>query len=124
MFDAIFSTDPRKRYPWKQIIKILLERTVFPDLDSAAKKILKDDRIHTVIFGHNHIYRYRQWNTGKQYLNTGTWTELTSLDFGSFGKFTKLTYVLLDYPENSEKPLARLKQWRGYHRIEEDVDVT
>jgi len=124
MLEAIFSSDPRKRYPWKQILKVLAEGTIFPDLDSAARKILKDERIHTVVFGHNHVYRYRQWQRGKQYFNTGTWTELTSLDFASFGKFTKLTYVLLDYPEGSEKPLARLKQWRGYHRIEEDVDVT
>lgn len=124
MLSAVFSSDPRKRYPWKQILRVLVEGTVFPDLDSAAKKILKDDRVNVVIFGHNHIYRYRQWARNKEYLNTGTWTELTSLDFASFGKFTKLTYVLLEYPEGSERPLARLKQWRGYHRIEEDVDIT
>lgn len=124
MISSIFSSDPRKRFSWKQILKIFIERSIFPDLDLAAKKILKDERVHTVIFGHNHVYRYRQLLRGKQYFNTGTWTELTSLDIGSFGKLTKLTYVLLDYPEGAQQPLARLKEWRGYHRIEEDVDVT
>jgi hypothetical protein len=47
------------------------------------------------------------------------------LDVSSFGKLTKLTYVLIEYPEEAAgKPRSRLKQWRGYHRIEEDVDVS
>jgi UDP-2,3-diacylglucosamine pyrophosphatase LpxH len=124
LLSTVFSSDPRKRYSWKELVRILFEGTIFPNLDSAAGKILNDDRIHTVIFGHSHVYRYRHWSGRKQYFNTGTWTELTSLELGSFGKLTKLTYVLLEYPEGANQPLARLKEWRGYHRIEEDVDVT
>lgn len=124
LFSTIFSTDPRKRYSWKELLRIIFEGAIFPDLDSAAKKILKDERIHTVIFGHSHVYRYRQWSNKKQYFNTGTWTEITSLDLGSFGKVIKLTYVLLEYPEGATQPMARLKEWHGYHRVEEDVDVT
>ena len=89
----------------------------------SAKKILKNDRVHTVIFGHSHNYQYRQWRAEKEYFNTGTWTELTSLDITSLGKITKLTYVMIEYPEDGVRPRGRLKEWRGFHRIEEDVAV-
>ncbi len=124
LLETIFSPDPRKRFSWKQLIKVVFEGTIFPNLDAAATKILRDERIHTVVFGHSHVYRYRNVGKSKQYLNTGTWTELTSMDLASFGKITKLTYVLLEYPEDATQPVSRLKQWRGYHRIEEDVDIT
>ena len=81
--------------------------------------------MQTVIFGHTHVYQYRQFPNDKEYFNTGTWTELTSLDVATFGRVTKLTYVLLEYPEEEEaRPRGRLKEWRGYHRIEEDVAIS
>ena len=126
------SRDGKKKWSLTSILRILAERAIFPDLGSAAQKILEDERVHTVIFGHNHVYQYRQWGVDKEYFNTGTWTELTSLDMPSLGKITKLTYVLLDYPRQEEetaqpksiRPRGRLKEWRGFHRIEEDVDVS
>ena len=121
---SIFVKDNRKSWPLHRILKVLLERAVFPDLSGAAKKILQDDRVHTVVFGHSHVYEYRQFAADKEYFNTGTWTELTSLDIASLGKITKLTYVLFEYLEESERPRGRLKEWHGYHRIEEDVAVS
>jgi UDP-2,3-diacylglucosamine pyrophosphatase LpxH len=76
-----------------------------------------------VVFGHTHVYEYKKWGSKKEYFNTGTWTELTSLDITSFGKITKLTYVLFDYIEGDQEPHGRLKEWKGFHRIEEDVVV-
>ena len=61
---------------------------------------------------------------GTEYFNTGTWTDLTSLDIASLGKITKLTYVLIEYPESGTRPVGRLKEWYGYHRIEEDVAIS
>jgi UDP-2,3-diacylglucosamine pyrophosphatase LpxH len=117
--------ESKKNWTLASILRILAERAIFPDLGAAAKQILDDERVHTVIFGHNHVYQYRQWGVDKEYFNTGTWTELTSLDMPSLGKITKLTYVLLDYPSaEGPRPRGRLKEWRGYHRIEEDVDVS
>ena len=107
----------------KNLLKIALESAIFPDLSSSAKKILNDNRIHTVIFGHTHVYEYRQWGNQKEYFNTGTWTELTSLDVVSLGKITKLTFVLLEYRDQETRPRGRLKEWKGFHRIEEDVAV-
>lgn len=120
---AAFGLDSRRHWEWKRLLNIFLEGAIFPDLSQAARKILEDDRVHTVIFGHSHVYQYRQWS-GKEYFNTGTWTELTSLDIPSLGKITKLTFVLIEYLDENKPPRGRLREWRGYHRIEEDVDVS
>lgn len=122
---SIFIKDPRRSWPFRRILRVLLESAIFPDLGESARKILIDNRVHTVIFGHSHVYQYRQWSSDKEYFNTGTWTELTSLDIVSLGKITKLTYVLLEYPEETQgRPRGRLKEWKGYHKIEEDVAVS
>ena len=115
--------DSRKHFSLNRILKIFFESAIFPDLSDPAKKILNDERIHTVIFGHTHVYEYRQWDHNKEYFNTGTWTELVSLDARSLGKITKLTYVLVEYPERAKRPFCRLKEWKGYHRIEEDIVI-
>ncbi|MCC2679536.1 MAG: hypothetical protein K0R29_2112 [Pseudobdellovibrio sp.] len=123
VYKSIFNTEAKFRWSFKKLFKIFFENAVYPDLSTAAKKILVDSRVHTVIFGHTHVYEYRQWSAQKEYFNTGTWTELTSLDVGSLGKITKLTYVLLDYADQDTRPRGRLKEWKGFHRIEEDVAV-
>lgn len=116
--------DSRRGWPFKRLLKIFLESAIFPDLSDSARRILKDERIHTVVFGHTHVYQYRQFSNNKEYFNTGTWTEVTSLDMASLGRITKLTYVLIEYPHDDQgRPRARLKEWRGYHRIEDDVVV-
>lgn len=117
------TTDPRRQVSIKKILQVFLESAVFPDLSEAANKILQDERVHTVVFGHTHVYQYRQWADDMEYFNTGTWTELTSLDMANLGKITKLTYCLIEYPQDDGRPRGRLKEWRGYHRIEEDVAI-
>lgn len=121
---TMFISDPRRSWPFRRIIQVLLESAIFPDLSESARKVLQDERVHTVIFGHSHVYQYRQWATDKEYFNSGTWTEITSLDIVSLGKITKLTYILIEYPEDGGRPRGRLKEWRGYHRIEEDVAIS
>jgi UDP-2,3-diacylglucosamine pyrophosphatase LpxH len=118
------STDPRRSFPLNRIVKIFVESAVFPDLSESARRILLSDRIHTVIFGHSHVYQYRQFAENREYFNTGTWTELTSLDIASLGRITKLTYVIIEFRDAESRPVARLKEWHGYHRIEEDVAIS
>jgi UDP-2,3-diacylglucosamine pyrophosphatase LpxH len=120
---SIFTNDPRRTFPFSRIVQVLLESAVFPDLTESARKILQDERVHTVCFGHSHVYQYRQFAENREYFNTGTWTDLTSLDIASLGKITKLIYILFEYPEDGSRPRGRLKEWRGYHRIEEDVSI-
>lgn len=121
---TLFKKDPRRNWSMRNLLKIAFESAIFPDLSESARKILRDERVHTVVFGHTHVYQYRQWGTDKEYFNTGTWTELTSLDIVSLGKITKLTYVFIEYPDDGTRPRGRLKEWKGYHRIEEDVAVS
>ena len=120
---SIFVKDPKRQFSLSQILKVVFEGAVFPDLSESARRILLDERVHTVIFGHTHVHQYRQWGKDQEYFNTGTWTELTSLDVQSLGRITKLTYVLVEYPEKANRPFCRLKEWKGYHRIEEDVVI-
>jgi UDP-2,3-diacylglucosamine pyrophosphatase LpxH len=121
---AAWVGDPKRRWSFKKLFGIFLEGAIFPDLSDSARQVLSDERVHTVIFGHSHVYQYRQWAQDKEYFNSGTWTEITSLDIESLGKITKLTYILLEYPEDGGRPRGRLKEWRGFHRIEEDVAVS
>ena len=123
-FKNLMSTGEKRKWSFRRILKVMLESAVFPDLSESARRILRNDQINTVIFGHTHVYQYRQYDNHKEYFNTGTWTEVTSLDVASFGRITKLTYVLIEYPdEMGARPRARLKEWRGYHRIEDDIKV-
>jgi len=120
---SILSNDPRRMFPLSRIVQVLAESAVFPDLTESARRVLQDERVHTVCFGHSHVYQYRQFSEDREYFNTGTWTDLTSLEISSLGKITKLIYVLFEYPEELERPRGRLKEWHGYHRIEEDVSI-
>lgn len=107
----------------RSLLKIVYENAIFPDLGESARSILMDERVHTVIFGHSHVYQYRQFGPNKEYFNTGTWTDITSLDIVSLGKITKLTFVSIEYPQDGGRPRGRLKEWRGYHRLEEDLAI-
>ena len=120
---SLFYKKPYKlTWSFRTLLRILFESAIFPELSDSARQILKDDRVHTVIFGHSHVYQHRQWAEGKDYFNTGTWTDIVSLDVSSLGKITKLTYVYID--NLSTRPRGRLKEWKGYHRIEEDVVIS
>jgi UDP-2,3-diacylglucosamine pyrophosphatase LpxH len=103
-------------------IKILTQVSIYPALTNVAKKILKKEPdIHTVILGHTHNPCYRQYGKGKEYLNSGTWTEMLSLDLSSFGSKSKLTYVIITYPKDGSRPRARLRQWRGQWNPDEEM---
>ena len=122
-FKSIFTNDPRRMFPFSRIVQVLMESAIFPDLTESARRVLQDERVHTVCFGHSHVYQYRQFAENREYFNTGTWTDLTSLDIASLGKITKLIYVAFEYAECSARPRGRLKEWHGYHSIEEDVSI-
>lgn len=119
-----FTKNPRKNFSIKSLSKLLIQSALFPDLSSSARRLLNNDRIHTVIFGQSQDYKYRQWEMDKEFFNVGTWTEFTSLDILSLGRMSKLTYVLIEYPTDESRPRARLKEWHGYYRIEEDVAIS
>ena len=115
-----FSRNRYRHSSLKMTLKMLTEASVFPDLSDAAKRILRTPEIHTVTFGHTHVYKHLQIGEGKQYINTGTWTDIVSLDLESFGRRSKLTYVEVSY-DDSHKPKPMLKHWIGQINIFEEA---
>ncbi len=105
---------------------LLKEITLYPNFDRIAIRILEEgDDVHTVIFGHTHILRYRLWREGKQYFNEGTWNETTNLFLDDYGRQVRLTYAFIEYPHSAagHRPTVRLKQWHGQWRPESDILV-
>jgi UDP-2,3-diacylglucosamine pyrophosphatase LpxH len=130
----------RRRYQIHQGVRatlaLLKEISLYPNYDKIAFKILEDfEHINTVIFGHTHILRYRQWREGKEYFNEGTWNEATNLDLDDYGRQTRLTYAFIDYPPmgpaveggvtepSATRPKVRMKQWNGVWRPEMEIIV-
>jgi predicted phosphodiesterase len=76
---------------------------------------LRQTRYHVVIFGHSHKFDYRRFGDHGEYFNTGTWTEVISLDVGKLGRSYLRPYVRIDYDDG--KPRASLHNWIGSHRL-------
>lgn len=100
--------------------------TIYPSFVKEARKILRaNPNLNAVIFGHTHVLRYRQWGGGKEYFNTGTWNEVTSLDIADFGLQTLLTYGFIEVPPggSGQRARIRLKEWRGMWRPEVETSI-
>jgi len=136
IFDTVlFKTRYQIRQGVGATLGLLKEITLYPNYDKIAFKILEEQaEINTVIFGHTHILRYRQWREGKEYFNEGTWNETTNLDLDDYGKQIRLTYAFIEYPivsgagtipeEMSHgRPKVRLKQWNGVWKPEAEILV-
>lgn len=124
----IFKSRYQIRRGVRGTIRMLKEISLYPSYDRIAAKILKEnERIHTVIFGHTHILRYRRFAEGKEYFNEGTWNETTNLDLSDYGTQTRLTYAFVEFPRedqspaSSRRPKTRLKQWNGTWKPESEV---
>jgi UDP-2,3-diacylglucosamine pyrophosphatase LpxH len=109
---------------------LLTEVSLYPNYDKIAFRILEEHGdVHTVIFGHTHILKYRQYREGKEYFNEGSWNEVTNLDLDDYGRQVRLTYAFIEYPTTPEpgaldlRPKVRLKQWNGQWKPENDILV-
>ncbi len=127
VFDTVLL---RRRHQIREGVRatlgLLKEISLYPNYDKIAFKILESfENVHTVIFGHTHILRYRQWREGKEYFNEGTWNEMTNLDLDDYGRQVRLTYAFIEYPPENKvaRPQVRLKQWHGRWKPEADVQV-
>jgi UDP-2,3-diacylglucosamine pyrophosphatase LpxH len=114
------------RHPtrFSRISKTLrIMREVFspPKQEHVARRLLKHSNYRVIIMGHNHEAMIRTYPGGKQYVNSGTWTEFTSFDPSMMGRHMIRSYVLLEKP--ADKPWrATLRQWHGRHAIEETLN--
>ena len=110
-----FIRDPRRNFHFRDTLKIAFGYKFPQNLDRFAKRILrKHKELKVVVFGHTHQALYRQFAPGKEYLNSGTWNELISLDVASIGKSLRFTYVEILSRGDQVKPA--LKEWKGSYR--------
>ena len=114
-----FSKNRYRQSSLKMTLKILKEASVFPDLSDAARQILRSPEFHTVVFGHSHVYKVLPIAENKQYINTGTWTDIISMDIDSFARKNRLTYVRVEY--DNDQATALLRHWIGHIPIEDDA---
>jgi len=86
----------------------------------AARKILKRPDVHTVILGHFHKPVFLRLGPGRSYINTGTWNKIISLDPGSLGARSCLTYALVE--RENGKARAILKEWLGKSTVDREFE--
>jgi hypothetical protein len=112
----------QKLYPGQSLLSIfqIFKRAVDSQvLEDHAEVHLMNENIQKVIFGYSHIPNYRQFQQGKEYFNSGTWTRNLSLDLRNLGAFHRLTYVLVEFPEGQDAR-AKLMEWQGQYEVIED----
>jgi len=111
---------PEQRHPLITSINILRDATIIPDMITYARQVLKRGHYQTVIFGHSHQPAYRRIGQGQLYVNTGTWNDIIHLDIANLGRQRRMTYATIEY-DQKDKPITRLKIWKGTRLVEEDV---
>ncbi|MCA9577548.1 MAG: hypothetical protein R3B40_12560 [Polyangiales bacterium] len=81
-------------------------------LAHSERALRKVRGVHTLIVGHSHNPRYKQYQDGKVLVNTGTWVKMINLDLKHLGQASGLTYAVIEY-EDSGKPRTSLMRWIG-----------
>lgn len=117
----LVSASSRKLYPGNSlgtIFKIFRQAADTEALEDYAELLCSTDSIQKVVFGHSHIPNYRQFENGKEYFNSGTWTKNISLDLRTLGSFHKLSYVLFEF--KGPEVHGKLMEWKGRHEVIED----
>jgi len=115
-----FDWRPGQKFPIITTLNIIRDISIVPNLVAYARQILAKKTYHTVIFGHDHTAAYRRVGQGQLYVNTGTWNDIIHLDIGNLGRQLRTTYAQIDY-DKQDRPLVRLKIWKGTRPVEEDV---
>ncbi len=118
-----FITHPMRFARLKKTFMLILEAFHRPSLEEIAENTFNaPDAANlpydTIIMGHNHQATIRIFPGGRQYINTGTWTPITSLDMSTLGHRVLRTYALIEYIDG--KPRTSLKIWQGEPRVTDD----
>jgi UDP-2,3-diacylglucosamine pyrophosphatase LpxH len=120
-----FITHPMRFARFRKTLVLIAEAFHRPSLEDVAERLLTGSGAEelpydTLIMGHNHQATTRIFPGGKQYINTGTWTPVTSLDMSTLGHRVLRTYALIEYLDGEPRPRASLKIWNGSPQIAED----
>lgn len=115
-----FSRDPVRRREFALSPGRIANAMTHESMDDAALRILKKTNYRYVLFGHSHNWCHRRYGAYGEYINTGTWTEVISLEIANLGRRLDRTYVYIDCTDE-EALVVRLKRWHGRHQLEEDI---
>ena len=90
------------------------ELSMYPRLEKFADGLLRGSyKTRVVVFGHTHGAMVRTMEGGI-YINTGTWVPAISLDVANLGRYHRLTYCLIDFPDGEAQ--GHLLEWTGHNR--------
>jgi len=120
-----FITHPMRFARFRKTLKIILEIFKRVDLEEEAEKLLTSEDgsakdFDTLILGHNHQAKVRLFKNGKQYINTGTWIPISSLEIATLGHRILRSYAHIEYV--GDKPQTTLRIWHGSPQISEEMD--
>jgi len=113
-----FHPDPVRRKKFHITLEFVMESFKLGSIIEVARSILKHTRYRVVIFGHTHKAMLIEFH-GKQYVNTGTWTDIVDMGIDNPGRHSRLTYALIDY--ETSPPRVSLREWHGHYRIENEI---
>ena len=121
-FKMRFIYHPLRFAKISKTFRILYELFNRPKFAKIAPEILKKTGAKILLMGHNHQATHRFYRNGTQYVNTGTWTDVTSFDPASLGRTHRATYAVIEYPEGvvpgqGVTPIVKLQVWKGEYRI-------
>ncbi|MBK9293955.1 MAG: hypothetical protein IPM57_05845 [Oligoflexia bacterium] len=110
-----FVFHPYRFARFTKTLKIVYQLMNKPKLRSLAQSILQESGAKILIMGHNHEAAHRHYRDGTQYINTGTWTDVTSFDPASLGRLSRPTYAYIEHIQDNQLPKVSLKVWKGKH---------
>lgn len=119
-FKAMLRLGENRRFTSRHTFRIIRQFSFPMNLRRAAKRILDaKPECQCVILGHGHQAVQQQFENGREYINTGLWNEMISLDIGTMGRYVRLTFAEIDYDKQGV-PHPKLREWHGHYREVED----
>ena len=108
-----FSRFPLKRAGAFSGFKAIFDLSRSPTLVEDAEQIIASEGCKLLILGHTHIPVHMRL-AGGEYINPGTWNEVTYLDLSHLGHTRTLCYVFVEI--SGQGPVAKLLEWHGQQR--------
>ncbi|HPQ68845.1 MAG TPA: metallophosphoesterase [bacterium] len=88
-------------------------------LFKTASDILSKTRYRSVVFSHSHKIDYRKVGEHGEYYNTGSWSNIVSLDVANLGKSHLRPYIQIRY--ENETPHMSLQNWIGSYKLHREI---
>jgi len=107
----------KNRTSWSSLFdQVKTELKLFQNYEDLTREFFQEnEQAKLLVVGHTHEPVYRSFADGTCFINTGTWTKMTNLDFNQFRAGRRLTFALIQV----EQPNYSLEQWREHC----DVDL-